>query len=659
VTTEKINPPIGPSEGAFATQTGPSEPAGDTGFEALVRGVTRRVASIAAGSVLLIAFANVFDIVLRNFFSTSLYGLNEINALLVAIAVSTCLPYGLLTGSALVIRVLEQHVPQAVRHTMQLGAALLSMVFFTLLAWRIWGVAATMERTGQTTIMTDIAKAPFFYGVAIAIGVAALIQAFAVVRCTQVALRRDGMRGLIGAIIVVALLGWGVLALLGVLPSAPFKVFAPDNSLLLALVVFIGMWVLVLFTVPIGVAMGIAGLVGTATLLRPSVALNVLGSETTAFITQDSLSVLPLFLLMGAFATVAGIGSDLYRFAYALLGHIRGGLAHASILACAAFGTLTGSSVATQMSIGKIALAEMRERNYSAELAAGSIAAGGTLGQLIPPSSALILYAVMTEQSVGKLFMGALLPGMLATVMYMSAIAVWLTFFPKHAQRGPKAPLSELIAAAKGAWSVLVLLAVVLGGIYFGFFTELEAGSVGAAGAFLIAVARGKINADSFWSTLADTTKTLSMMYSLIFGVTMLSFFFGVSNVPGAFVDFVNSLGLSPLGVVISLVVCYLVLGTAMDAFAMMVITIPIFVPLIVSLGYDPIWWGLMTIICMEAGMISPPFGLNIFVISALDKTIPISKVYKGCWPFFASSVFKIIILIAFPAIVTWLPSTM
>lgn len=637
----------------------PQAPISGRSVEVIINDIARRVASIAVAAVLLIAFANVVDIFLRNWFATSFYGLNEINALLVAIAVSTCLPYGLLTGSALVIRALEHKAPEKLRHTMQFISALLSMIFFALLAWRVWDVAATMQRTGQTTIMTNIAKAPFFYGVAIAIGLAAVTQVFQVITAARITIYRGRATGLGLSLVVFALIGWCTLTLLELVPSDPFTVLRPSNPLILALVVFIGMWILVLLTVPIGVAMGIAGLVGTAALMRSGVALNVLGSETTAFITQDALSVLPLFLLMGAFATVAGIGTDLYRFAFALLGHIRGGLAHASILACAAFGTLTGSSVATQMSIGKIALGEMRARNYSTELSAGSIAAGGTLGQLIPPSSALILYAVMTEQSVGQLFMGAILPGILATVMYMSTVAVWLMFRPKHAQKGPKAPTAELVAAAKGAWSVLLLLAVVLGGIYFGIFTELEAGSVGAAGAFLIAIARGKINTDSFWSTLADTTKTLAMMYSLIFGVTMLSFFFGVSNVPGAFVDFVNGLGLSPLGVVICLVACYLILGTAMDAFAMMVITIPIFVPLVISLGYDPIWWGLMTIICMEAGMISPPFGLNIFVISALDKTIPISKVYKGCWPFFASSVIKIIILIAFPVIVTWLPSTM
>lgn len=634
-------------------------PAQTDRLDAILQGLARRVASLAVASVLLIAFANVLDIVLRNWLSTSLYGLNEINALLVAIAVSTCLPYGLQTGSALVIRVLEHNANPPAQLVYRLTSTLLSVVFFGLLAWRVWDVAETMARTGQTTIMTNIAKAPFFYGVSIALGLAAALQLPEFLRIGQqvIAQRRTGP--LLVALAMVLAVAVVLLVLFGVIPAEPFKQLKPANPLILALVVFIGMWGLIMLTVPIGVAMGLAGLVGTAALLKSQIALNVLGSETTGFITQDALSVLPLFLLMGAFATVAGIGTDLYRFAFALLGHIRGGLAHASILACAAFGTLTGSSVATQMSIGKIALGEMRERNYSVELSAGSIAAGGTLGQLIPPSSALILYAVMTEESVGKLFMGAMLPGILATLLYMGAVTVWVMLYPRHAETGPRAAMSELIAAAKGAWSVLLLLSVVLGGIYCGIFTELEAGSVGAAGAFVIALARGKINAETFWSTLANTTKTLAMMYTLIFGVTMLSFFFGISNVPGAFVDFVNSLGLTPLGVVIALVLCYLILGTAMDAFAMMVITIPIFVPLVVSLGFDPIWWGLMTIICMEAGMISPPFGLNIFVISALDKSIPISKVYKGCWPFFTSSVVKIIILIAFPAIVTWLPSTM
>ncbi|MCB1388758.1 MAG: TRAP transporter large permease subunit [Rhodobacteraceae bacterium] len=625
----------------------------------LIAGVARRVASVAVAAILLIAFANVIDIVLRNFFRTSLYGLNEINAYLVAVAAATCLPYGLHIGAAITIRVIEGKVSERVRSVLAVFASLMVLVFVGLTAWRVWTVAAGMARSGQTTIMTNIPTAPFIYAMAAALVVAAVVVALRVIESVGLCARRGGPLALVVSLALVAVTAWMLLALMGYVSARPFHGLAPSNRLVLAAVVFLGMWVLILLSVPIGIAMGLAGIVGTATLMRGGISLNILGSEITTFVTKDSLSVLPLFLLMGSFATVAGIGTDLYRFAYALVGHIRGGLAHASILACAAFGTLTGSSVATQMSIGRIALGEMRARNYSTELAAGSIAAGGTLGQLIPPSSALILYAILTEESVGRLFMGAVIPGILATLLYMGAVAVWLMFFPRHAEPGPRAPTAELIASAKGAWSVLLLLGVVLGGIYLGFFTELEAGAVGAAGAFLIALARGKMNPGAFWLTMADTTRTLAMMYTLIFGVTMLTFFFGISQVPQAFVAFVDSLGLTPLGVVIALVVVYLILGTAMDAFAMMVITIPIFVPLVTSLGWDPIWWGIMTIMCVEAGMISPPFGLNIFVISALDSRIPLSTVYRGCWPFFGSAVVKIALLILFPALVTWLPGTM
>lgn len=630
-----------------------------SGFFRLVETIARRVASIAVAAVLLIAFANVLDIVLRNVFDKSLFGLNEINAYLVAIAAATCLPYGLHVGAALAINAVSNKASPQGRVVLALLSASITTIFCGLLGWRILDVGLDMARKNQTTIMTDIPTAPFVVAMALALMVAAVVMSIKVFEQLRAGYQSEHKALWASVTILSAATLWALLSLLGVLPTAPFKVLAPSNPLVLALVAFGAMWVLIVLSVPIGIAMGMTGIVGTATLLRNDLSLEILGSEVTGFVLQDSLSVLPLFLLMGAFATVAGIGSDLYRFAYALVGHVKGGLAHASILACAAFGTLTGSSVATQMSIGRIALFEMRDRKYSTELSAGAIAAGGTLGQLIPPSSALILYAIMAEESVGQLFIGAIFPGILATAMYMGAVMVWLWIAPKHAVPGPKSPTSELIAAAKQAWSVLALLGVVLGGIYFGLFTELEAGSVGAAGAFLIALWRGKLNLSSFWNTMAETTRTLAMMYTLIFGVTMLSFFFGISGVPDAFIDWVTGLGLTPMGIILGLILCYLILGTAMDAMAMMVITIPIFVPLVESLGFDPIWWGVMTIMCVEAGMISPPFGLNIFVISALDPKIPISTIYKGCWPFFASSVFKIILLILFPAIVTFLPSTM
>lgn len=619
----------------------------------------QRFAFVAVTAVLIMAFANVFDIVLRNFFATSLYGLNEINVLLVAIAVSSCLPFGMARGSALRIDIVRGRVPTYVADWLNAYAAVFVLVFFTLLAWRVGHTAADIQRTGQTTVLTDIPKAPFFWGVTLALCFTALVQATVTLKAFFVAARATPNMAWLMVLGGVVALGYPALTLASLAPADMFYVLNPGNALVLSGLIFAIMWLLILGSVPIGVSMGILGIIGTATILDSSLAMEVLGSETTSFITREGLSVLPLFLLMGAFASVAGIGTDLYRLANALVGHVRGGLAHASIMACAGFGMLTGSSIATQMSIGKIALKEMQEHEYSQELSAGSIAAGGTLGQLIPPSSALILFAVMTEQSVGQLFIGAVVPGLLAAVLYMSTVTVWLWIYPSAAAKGPKSSFREIYEASKGSWSVLALLGLVLGGIYFGFFTELEAGSVGAAGGFLIAVARGRINLKTFWSTMGNTTGTLAMMYSLIFGVAMLSFFFGIAGLPQAFVAWVDGFGFSNLGIILCLVLAYLILGTAMDAFAMMVITIPIFVPLVASMGYDPIWWGLMTLVCMEAGQISPPFGINIFVINALDPKMPIGKVYKGCWPFFASTVVKIALLIAFPALVTWLPSTM
>lgn len=648
------------------TDSGPvAEPAvyGD-GFidqvNRLLAGMGERVALIAVVAVLLIAFANVTDILLRNFAHISLYGLNEINTLLVAIAVATCLPHGFARNAPLRIDALSGSVPKPVGAWLSVFGSTAMLLFFAIVAWRMAAAAATMQRNDETTVMMEIAKAPFFYGVAIAIGFGALVQAgmLAAAARDALAISRGWGWAVLAAILAFAI--WIAAVFGGFASGAPALALAPSSSLALSLVAFALMWVVILATVPLGAAMGLTGIVGTAALLSAPLSMEVLGAEASSYITRDALAVLPLFLLMGAFATVAGIGSDLYRLFYVLIGHVRGGLAHASILACAGFGTLTGSSVATQMSIGKIALKEMRDRGYSQELSAGSIAAGGTLGQLIPPSSALIVYAVMTEESVGQLFMGALIPGILAAILYMCTVALWVFLFPHHAtRREGRSTFAELVQVSGATWAALLLLGVVLSGIYFGFFTDLEAGSVGAAGAFLLALVRGKLSPGNFFKSMGETTITLSMMYSLIFGVIMLSFFFGIANLPQTFVAWVNSFGMAPIMVVICLVLCYLILGTVMDEFAMMVITIPIFVPLVVSLGYDPIWWGILTMLCMSAGAISPPFGINMFIISALDSRIPITRVYAGCWPFFGSAVVKIFLLIFFPWLVTWLPGTM
>lgn len=618
-----------------------------------------RVAVVAVASLMVVALTNIADIVLRNFFQTSLFGVNEINLLLVAVAASACLPNGVARKSALTIDMLTSAVPPKTRAQVELFASLLVVLFFGLLSWRMGVAAYDFWTQGLTTVLLEVPRGPFFMVIAIFLGFAALIQTGLLIEQLQHLLAPQARRqwAVTGAVIAITL---AIVAdLSGLVGTSRLSGLIPTDPMALSLIMFALMWVLILLAVPIGVAMGLIGVLGTSVLLNMGFSLQVMGAESAVFITRDGLSTLPMFVLMGSFAAVAGIGQDFYRLAQALVGHLRGGLAYASVMACAGFGMLTGSSVATQLSIGRLAMAEMRARKYSVELASGAIASGGTLGQLIPPSSALILYAVLAEESVGRLFVGAIIPGFLAALLYMSAITLWLILRPGHAPRGTFAGFAEIADAVKGSWSVLLLLGAVLGGIYFGFFTELEAGSVGALGAFVIAVARGKLSWGLLWSTMGSVTTTLAMIYTLIFGVTMLSFFFGLSGLPELFTDWITGLGLLPLQIILCLVIAYLVLGTVMDAFAMMVITIPIFVPLVESLGYDPIWWGLMTLVCMEAGQISPPFGLNIFVIKTLDPGIPLWKVFLGVLPFFASTLVKIALLIVFPALVTWLPSTM
>lgn len=618
----------------------------------------QRVAFLAVTSLLLVAFATVLDVVLRNFFGYALYGLNEVTALLVAVAAATCLPYGLSSGAALNVDLVSNLLSERNRIWLECLGNLLAAVFFALLAWRIWITASEMADAGQTTVMTGLPQAPFFRVVAAGVGFGALAM---LSRGSRLAVRLSQRRALALVVIGVAALivAHALLALTGVVSPAVYMNMVPANPVTFAVFIVVFLWIMIMMMVPIGTAMGIAGVIGTAAMFGGSTSLSVMGTETMSFITQDALSVLPLFLLMGAFASVAGIGQDLYRLSYALIGHIRGGLAHASILACAGFGTVTGSSIATQMTIGRIALKEMQNRNYSAALASGTIAAGGTLGQLLPPSSALIMYAVMTQQSVGKMFVGAVIPGLAAAMLYVLTISVWLWLRPQDAPKGPRSSLTEIAAAVKSSWSVLVLLTLVLGGIYLGLFTELEAGSIGAVGAFLLAVARGKLNGSTFWKTMGESTHSLAMIYSLLLGAQLLTFFFGISGVAEAFLTFLESFGLPAIGVIMVLILCYLVMGTFMDGFAMMLITIPIFVPVVQSLGFDPIWWGIMTLICMEAGQISPPVGLNIFVISALDPKIRLSTVFRGCWPFFGSTIVKIMLLLLFPALATWLPHAM
>ena len=416
------------------------------------------------------------------------------------------------------------------------------------------------------------------------------------------------------------------------------------------------MLVMIFAHVPIGVAMGLAG-VATFGLIRGNfeAAATLFGTETIGKVASTELAVVPLFLLMGAFATAGGLSADLYRIAYAVIGHVRGGLAIATIGGCAGFGAICGSSIATTSTMTKVALPEMVRRNYGERLATGSIAAGGTLGMLIPPSIIFVLYGVLTEQFVKTLFVAALIPAVLAVALHCVTIAILVRRDPAIGPAGLRARGSEIVSAFGQGWAAVLLMVVVTGGIYAGVFSVTESASVGAIMAFVIALLRGRLTLRSFWGALRETASTTSMIYLMIIGASIFTYAVTLSGLPEMIVDGIRGSGLSGGWIIVLLMLMYLVLGAIFDTISSMVVTIPFVFPLILGYGYDPIWWGVIMVMVIEIGMITPPIGLNVFVMKAMLPRTQLRTIYAGVAPFIFADIARLAILIAFPALSLWL----
>jgi tripartite ATP-independent transporter DctM subunit len=417
------------------------------------------------------------------------------------------------------------------------------------------------------------------------------------------------------------------------------------------------MFVLIALHVPLGVAMGVAGLVGFGLLAGTGPALSLLASETAGSFSSLDLATIPLFVLMGGFASAAGLSEDLYRVAYALVGHRRGGLAMATVAGCAGFGAICGSSVATTATFGKVALPSMLSRRYAPGFATGTIAAGGTLGILVPPSVIMVIYAVLAQELIITLYVAAIVPALLALALHMAAIAVHVRLAPDAAPAGPRMPWAERWRVVRGGWAVVAIIAVVLGGISFGVFTATEAAAVGAVLAFAVALLRRSLGRDVLAVTLMDTAATTAMIYVIIVGAALFGYFVAVTQAPQAMISAIGESGL-PVAVILAIMmVMYLLLGAVFDEVAAMVITLPFVLPLIKSWGYDPVWWGIVNVVIVELGMILPPIGMNVFVIHSLARKVPLSAIYRGVTPYVLSNLARLALLVAFPALSLWLPA--
>jgi tripartite ATP-independent transporter DctM subunit len=419
------------------------------------------------------------------------------------------------------------------------------------------------------------------------------------------------------------------------------------------------LFVLIALGLPIGVSMGAIGVVGLALITNIDAALSRLAQTAYSMTANYITAVIPLFVIMGEFAFVSGLTKEAYAATYKWLGRLPGGLAMATIGGCAGFAAVCGSSEATALTIGSFALPEMRQHRYDPRLALGSIAAGGTLGILIPPSMAFVLYGLITEQSIGKLFLAGVFPGILLASLFLITIYILTKINPSYGPPGGKTSFREKLTAFKDVWGVLILFIVVMGGIYGGVLTPTEAAAAGAFSAFLIALFRRKLNKKNLVSSFMNTLRVTGFVFVIIIGAVLFGYLMAASGVSIALANFVSGLPVSSLGILISILVLYLILGCLMDAFAMVLVTMPILYPVIINLGYDPIWFGVLIVIMMEMGMITPPIGMNVFVLRGISRDIPMYMIFEGALPFVISMAICVAILIAFPDIALFLPNAM
>ena len=416
------------------------------------------------------------------------------------------------------------------------------------------------------------------------------------------------------------------------------------------------MFALIALQVPVGIAMGTVGVVGCALIIGWGPALSLVGTEPSSAISSEGLAVIAIFLLMGSLAHAGGLSGELYRLAYAFIGHRRGGLAIATIGACAGFGAICGSSVATAATMANVALPEMLSRNYSKELAAGTIAAGGTLGMIIPPSVLMILYGMLTENSIIALFLAGVVPGLIAIVGYVGAVAVYTRLHPEWAPLGPRASWKERRKTLTDSWAVILLAAAVSGGIYSGVFTVTEAASVGTVFAFAISLVRRRLTAPAILKCFGETASNTGLIFVIIIGASVFSYFATLSGLPGAVVAWIQSLNLPDYVVILLLELMYIVLGSIFDTVAAMVLTLPFVYPLVTGMGFDPIWWGVINIVVMEIGMITPPIGINVFVLHGVAKDLPLGVIFKGIVPFLIADILRLLLLTFVPQLSIWLP---
>jgi len=410
---------------------------------------------------------------------------------------------------------------------------------------------------------------------------------------------------------------------------------------------------------PVGFVMAIIGFLGFGYLVSFDASMNLIAKDVFSVFGSYNLTVIPLFVLMGQIAYHSGISSRLFDAAYKFIGHLPGGLAIATIGACAGFAAICGSTNATAATMAAATLPEMKRYNYKPELATGVVAAGGSLGILIPPSVIFIVYGIMTEQSIGKLFMAGLLPGLLLTVLFILTIVIWTSLNPELGPRGPRTTFKEKMASLSGLVETLILFLLVMGGLFVGFFTPTEAGAVGALGTLILALARRNLTWHGFITSLFETTRISCMILVIVAGATIFGHFLAISRIPFDAANWISEFQLPRYAIMLMIILLYLIGGCFIDALALIMLTVPIFYPVVTNLGYDPLWFGVIIVLVTQIGVITPPVGINVYVVSGVARDVPLNVIFKGVVPLLIALIIGTLLLIPFPQIALFLPGLM
>jgi tripartite ATP-independent transporter DctM subunit len=616
--------------------------------------VSRWFNGFGTGILAFMMFLTFADVVLRYLFSSPIPGSLEITEFMLAIFVSSSLAYTEVNKGHINVDIAMARLPKRAQAVINCVTSILSLVIFALITWQSIIYAAELRQGNETSGVLHIPSYPFVYVLSLSslmLCLIFIINLFESISQTVAKLRRQVWLGLL----VVAILAVMLLtapAWMGALKGKVDPVTAGIFGIIyLMIMLFSGM--------RIGVVMLSVGFVGMAYVIGVNPGLSNLGNSPYSTVSSYGFSVIPLFILMGLFCFHSGLSKDLYYTVYKWLGRLPGGLAMATIGACAGFAAVSGSSVATVATMGTVSLPEMKKYKYDPALATGVIAAGGCLGILIPPSVPLVVYGILTEQSIGKLFLAGFIPGILQAILFIMAIYVHCKRNPLAGPPGESSNIKDKLISLKGTWGILFLFLLVIGGLYVGIFTPREAAGVGAFGAFIIAVARKQLSFRNFKASLIETAQTTSMIFLILIGAIVLGYFLAVTRLPSELANYVSGIAVNRYIILLLMIVVYLFLGCIIASTAIIILTVPIFFPLITSLEFDPIWFGIIVILMVEMGQITPPVGLNVFVLQGIAKDVPMYTIFRGIVPFFFASVILTLILIFFPEIVLFLPNLM